>query len=99
MIQGFKDWNVWMWHSLDKEYIEEFGEDTKIGTLFSQVYDAVEKDGEFNLSSDSLHDLETRIKCSKWVLGLNNSVDVLMDRFLNENYIECFLDNMRQRRK
>lgn len=97
MIQGLKDWNVWPW----KEY--EIINDNDIvyarGELLNKLYKA-KNYKSFVLNKKLVKEIKDRIGNSIYYLALDESIDELYEKFMEEGFIESwFKANNKRNRK
>jgi hypothetical protein len=100
LIQGLKEWAVWLWHSPTVD-IQSLGvEDNPIfGSLIEDMHKAktVKK---FKLSEKGRQDIETRLQSSAKLLGLSESGAELARRFIDAKFIEgWYADRKEQNQK
>jgi hypothetical protein len=89
LLDGFKDWPVWIWYRGYSNYAEEFVENQTTGALFHAMFDAKTFD-KFKLTKDCIIDMETRFSYTAKLLGLIETADTLARRFLNSGFIEAW---------
>lgn len=92
LLEGLKR-RLWAigWDSSWGRYDFGFKEDTSTETdLLMAMWDAEKKD-EFILNNECKKDIETHFSFTIGLLGLEESVDTLIQRFLTEGFIEAWL--------
>jgi hypothetical protein len=102
LIEGFKDWTVWSWDKYETDDIEiDLSNFTSAGVLFDKMFDASSPKRKlpFKLTKKCYDDIQGRITITHERLGLTDSVQVLVERFLSEQFVEAWVDKEKSRRK
>jgi hypothetical protein len=105
LIKGLKEWAVWPWHQPTSD-IRSLGveENPIYGSLTVELVKALERDKSksgprIKLSGDALHDLEARMQASAMLLKLEESGAILTQRFLEEQFIEKWVEEQCKHRR
>ena len=96
LLQGMKEWGVWPWMSTarDSNY-----DSIHSSALWRQLRDALDStESEISLTADARLDLSERILHTRDKLGLPESVESLIERFMEERVIETWLIEERKMR-
>lgn len=95
LLEGLRRWAVWPWLGTPSiNYNFGFEENTSTGSLQGAMLNykfKKKKSGPFKLTKDCLRDIETRFEYAIDLLGLEETVDVLVQRFLEAGFIEAWL--------
>lgn len=94
LLKGMKLWAVWPWSPSGREVRHL----KKAGALWSLLFDSYEGRKRFKLSADARADLEGRIGLARRQLRLPESASQLVERFLDEGFIEHWFKQMAEMR-
>ena len=97
LLKGMKKWTAWLWmgHESSSDYTG-----VHAGALWRNLYKCL-KSGRtsFTLTKSAQTDLHERIKHSRTILDLPESVPELIDRFMDERVIDEWLSQKRDMAK
>ncbi len=96
LISGMKEWSIWPWMNIPGEYIRQFGIESYEGTgaLTKLLYN-LEDYSQFTLGPEEEQDLILRTEITRQLLGINESVHLLIERFINHGFISAYFEDRR----
>lgn len=97
LIEGFRDWNVWLWFTIPKRHHLVLKKSKFTGKLQEQVFRAADSEKPFSITKAGRNDLKERITWSLQILELRDDIDSLIDKFLSCGFIESYIDDIRNR--
>lgn len=86
LIKGLKDWNCWLWDSYE---IIDYKSDKRISKFSDLALSLYESDNykEFHLSKEHRIEIQKRIEASIYYMNLDDSVDKLYKRLIEDEKI------------
>lgn len=104
LIDGYKKWGTWTWDCFNdsgSSYYEYEYQGKHKGALALAILNHEKK--KFTYSSKVLEDIKNRFDFSKKVLNINDNTNDLVDKFIEEKFVEYhikrFYTETRKRRK
>ncbi|MCW9707426.1 toll/interleukin-1 receptor domain-containing protein [Fodinibius salsisoli] len=97
LIDGFLDWNVWMWNGPPSRSPDYIKKSNVTGSLRKQIYTTAKEDSEFQLSDNSLKDIHERIGWSLELLEIDSAIEEISNQFIDGGFIESCIDEYRDR--
>jgi hypothetical protein len=102
LVSGFREWSAWPWHQYEIDNIEsDVSHFTSAGELFNRMFYAsfTKRKTAFKPTKRCHNDIQGRITITRERLGLIDTVQDLVDRFLAEQFIEAWINGERAQRK
>ena len=90
LLDGFKNWPVWIWYDNKSTNSDEIALSKSSGTLFHKMYRAKSSD-KFKLTKNCKNDIKTRFDYTVKLFGLKETAEILADKFIEEGFIEAYL--------
>jgi len=91
LIAGMKNWHAWPWSSVN---IDQGGDWKSCGALSNSLYKAANNAKyKFSWSDEINDDVSNRIRLSRHSLNLPDSVDDILQRFIDHQFPKYFLQS------
>lgn len=93
LLTGYKEWGMWAWNEFsgnDYIYFEDEYNSKYKGCLSEALYSHDKK--KFIYSKKVIEDIKGRFNFSKQLLGIDDNVATLVEKFIEEKFVECFLE-------
>jgi hypothetical protein len=97
LIEGFRDWNVWLWFTIPKRHPHDIKRSKFTGKLQEQMFKTADSDKNFAITQSAIKDLKERVAWSLQILEINDDIDSLIEKFLSSGFIESYIDEIRNR--
>jgi len=99
LLEGLKNWAVWPWfENIPSDYDFGFEPNSSTGSLFYALTRA-KKLSTSKLTKKCIIDIETRFDYTVNLFGLDETADVLAQRFIEAGFIEVWFRANQRRRK
>lgn len=90
LLDGFRNWRAWPWFGNIPDYYDfGFKPNPSTGSLSHALFGG-KKFSPFNLTKKCRIDIETRFDYTVNLLGLDESADILAQRFIAAGFIEAW---------
>jgi len=98
LLKGFLDWNVWSWHDMPRRRTDDMHRSDVTGSLMAAMFEAADKDIDFQLTEVCLSDITERIGWSLAILEIDDDIEAIKKRLIEGRYIESCVTQYRGRR-
>jgi hypothetical protein len=100
LLEGMKDWAAWDWHKHIRRSESGFKPNSYTGSLADLLWgirDNKKPIRSYKLTDSCLRDIQTRLSFSAKLLLLNETGEELTQRFLDEQFIQRWIKDRRNR--